>query len=474
MRNRITECLLQVALEESSGRQKVKIARAISKPGSSPADVVAEVAAAGYTGRLTQAAVKKHREGLCACASGVTETETMDDQVDASRQIELGADGGTLSTGTLKKPVVNNDFGFVFEAFGLNPSEFEIVGDTVRMSVWQQSARSKDGDRDVVNLYAYRASFRRVVSEDSVTVNMDQLRAMISAPPKGLAKKQSKKTEPGRTYVITIADPQLGKKGTVEAVANWRRGVQSHIAEIRRLVASGVKIDAIHVAFMGDETEGVCNSYRNQPHTVELNLSEQLELDAELRTWTINEVLKLGFPVSVSSVLSNHGETWVRNGGKDPITTQADNASTSICRQVKKAFDTFLPEAPLTWMIADSDPAVVAVLSGERVYFTHGHIQKGRGASTELRTKNAVEKQILSDPGAYADLRLYVTAHYHHEGLLTGENRYYVSCPALEAEQSSEYMLNQYGVWSKPGMLGFMVGGDLVGSVRPFAGWNVF
>ena len=45
---------------------------------------------------------------------------------------------------------------------------FEVVGDTVRMSTWQQSRRTDTGDRDLVNLYSYRAQFRRRTT-DAVT-----------------------------------------------------------------------------------------------------------------------------------------------------------------------------------------------------------------------------------------------------------------------------------------------------------------
>ena len=117
-----------------------------------------------------------------------------------------------------------------------------------------------------------------------------------------------------------MADPQLGKKRTAEAVENWKRGVLGHCAIIRRDVKAGCGPEAVHLAFMGDEHEGVCNSYTNQPHTIELNRNQQFALDFDLRVWTIRELLKLGLPLSVSSVISNHGE-HTRNGGKDPVTT---------------------------------------------------------------------------------------------------------------------------------------------------------
>ena len=135
------------------------------------------------------------------------------------------------------------------------------------------------------------------------------------------------------TYLILIADPQLGKKNTDQAVVNWKTGVEQHVRQIEALQAAGQSPAGVHVAWMGDETEGVCNNYTNQPHTVELNLSQQLELDFDMRVWTLKQLLPLGIPISASSVISNHG-AWTRNGGKDPVTTNGDNSSTYVARLV--------------------------------------------------------------------------------------------------------------------------------------------
>jgi hypothetical protein len=210
---------------------------------------------------------------------------------------------------------------------------------------------------------------------------------------------------------------------------------------------------------MGDESEGVCNNYGNQPHTIELNQSAQLELDFDMRVWTLKELAKLGLPMSASSVISNHGE-WTRNGSKDVVTTKGDNASTHIARQVKKLFDEIEPYGGphIDWTIGGGEPGVTVNLSGVDCYFSHGYIEKGRGNSTETRTRGAIERQILGRTETLGTVPLWFMAHYHHFYTNEFEGRTLFGCPALEAERSSEYMLDQYGVWSKPGMLGLLVG----------------
>src|SRR5699024_1973024 len=109
-----------------------------------------------------------------------------------------------------------------------------------------------------------------------------------------------------------------------------------------------------------DETENVVNNYTNQTHTIELNRSQQLELDFDLRVWTLKQALTLGVPVSASSVVSNHGE-WTRNGSKDPVTTRNDNASTHIARQVQKLFQELEAYGvpAMEWTIGEERKSVV-------------------------------------------------------------------------------------------------------------------
>lgn len=372
-------------------------------------------------------------------------------------KLDLGPDGGEFSDVVLDAPITDDDWSRIFRIFNKNPNEFEIVGDTVRESTWQQSASDGSGGRDLIQLWSYGARFRRVTKSMIPAATVDAWRKML-IKDRPAAKCASPVTA-GGAYTVLIADPQLGKKGTEEAVENWRNGVRGHVDTVRNLIATGRTPASIHIAWMGDETEGVANNYGNQSHTIELNQSRQLELDYDLRVWTIRQFQTLGLPISASSVISNHGE-WTRNGSKDVVTTQGDNASTHIARQVKKLFDDLEPHTGqhVEWHIGDGDPGVIVNLGGLDCYFSHGYIEKGKGGSTEIRTKSAIERQILGRTDTLGNVPLWFMAHYHHAYSNEFEGRALFGCPALEAERSSEYMLNQYGVWSPPGMLGLLVG----------------
>ncbi|MGY1946580.1 hypothetical protein [Nocardia asiatica] len=374
---------------------------------------------------------------------------------DLTARTEFDGATGYLQTGALAEAPAS--FTELLRQFGYDPNEVQIVGHP-RVSRWQVC-----GGEWMAAYRFHLAPKLSDVTDETVSRWRDGL---LADPAPSVSVGQ------GGTYLLAVADPQLGKKGTAEAVDNWKRGVTAHLSAARTL-HDVFPLEGVHVAFMGDETENVCNSYGNQVHTIELNRSAQLELDFDLRVWTLKEAARLGAQVSVSSVISNHGE-WTRNGSKEPVTSQGDNASTHIARQVRKLFDELADHgaAPrIDWHIGAGDPAVTLTLSGVDCYFSHGYIEKGKGGSSEIRTRNAIERQILGRTEELGKTSLFVTAHYHHFYSQEFEGRTLFGCPALEAERSSEYMLNQFGVWSPPGMLGMLVG---LNHDRGWSNLNVF
>lgn len=391
---------------------------------------------------VTRWAVRRHFE---QCETGPDAPNPTVDAPIASLSME--GDTGTLSTGDLTEPI--KDWGPILQMWDLDSSEFEIV-EPVNVSV-----------RDLANgsrLYAYRAKVKKMSKDvKDVEHRVDAWRRELFTSRSGQGLRDLEPPHEGVSYVIQIADPQLGKKGTMEAVDNWQRGVEGHVRRIKDMLSAGYQINQIVVANLGDETEGVANNYRNQPFTVELNLSSQLELDFDLRMWTIQQVAELGLPILVTSVISNHGE-FTRNGAKDPITTKGDNSSTLVARLVQKAFHEIPGYDNLDWLIGEGDPAVVTTLNRVKTYLSHGYIEKGRGTRPEVRQVDAMKSQILGEPMVLGDVRVFLLAHYHHAWSIQDRGFTVFGAPALEAEKSSEYMKDQYGVWSKPGMAAMLIG----------------
>ncbi len=204
---------------------------------------------------------------------------------------DVDSAGAQINNVVVNAPI-NGDWSTVLALFNLDPAEFEVVDDTVRMSTWQQSARSKDGDRDSIQLYSYSARFRRVTRDMVPVETVKRWRSNLLRAVKPSARRSG-----SGTYLMLVADPQIGKKRTEDAVANWKRGVLGHLAEIQRLTDLGFPPAAVHVAFMGDEAEGFASNYASQPHTIELNHSAQLELAFDLMVWTMKQAVSTGLPV---------------------------------------------------------------------------------------------------------------------------------------------------------------------------------
>ena len=82
--------------------------------------------------------------------------------------VAVGPDGGEFQTGELTRPIqLASDWHDILKGFGLDPDEFFVVDDTVRMSKWQQSKRTESGDRDVVWLYSYPVSYTHLRAHET-------------------------------------------------------------------------------------------------------------------------------------------------------------------------------------------------------------------------------------------------------------------------------------------------------------------
>ena len=105
----------------------------------------------------------------------------------------------------IKSDEVLSDWSGVFRSFNLDPEAFYIVDDSVRMKMYQQSKRTEDGDRDVINLYSYDATFRRKAGHvDEVT--LESLRERIDG-----VKMGRRRVGHDTPAIANLSDWQLGK-----------------------------------------------------------------------------------------------------------------------------------------------------------------------------------------------------------------------------------------------------------------------
>lgn len=401
--------------------------------------------AAAFPGRNIETLKRRQREFRNNPAQLRVLIEDVPDEVDSSGSISLTGDTGVIKTGTVAEPIT--DWTDTLKVWGLDPEVFEVI-QPVTMKAWGKPGEFR---------YSYAARIQKKEEvqpdiEDTVDIDgwRNELRKIQFIPRRPVSS--------GVSYLMMVADPQLGKPGTNEALENWKRGILGHQDRIRNLISVGLPIEKIALAFMGDEHEGAVGNYASQPYEVEMNYSDQITLDFDMRTWSIRTLLENDLPIDIASVPSNHGE-HTRFGSNKALTSIYDNSSTMVAKLVKKVFDGPDAENFMHWDIASDRQDANLELSGIKVNFTHGHVSNGSGAKTGgVSSKNAIEKQILGRTEELVDTRLYVTAHYHHFNVIEDRGRTFFGCPALEAEKSSQWFYDSAGVWSKPGMLGMVVG----------------
>lgn len=355
-------------------------------------------------------------------------------------RVDVGPDGGEFTDIRTHEPI--SDWSDIFRRFNLDPDVFEIVDDTVRMSQWQQSARAKDGDRDLVTLYSYRALFRRRVP----TVDLPTLYMLAKASGKPRGRRNASNST--RSTVVVFADPQIGKTGR-------RGGTPELIARIadKRAALNDVlrsrKPARLLLADAGDGFEGF-ESGGNPMFTNDLSLAQQMDAYAAELLQFIELMHKFG-PVDVAAVPSNH-TAW-RNG-KQNLGNPQDDLGLFVHRQVQKVVEA--KGLDVTWHFpAPFDESVAVDMHGTQFGLVHGN-QFRPGQQVAWWEKQTFGAQAV----AAADVM--VSGHYHTfsanvagRNPATGRQRWALGAPTLD--NGSDWYRTTAGRDSDPGLLVFDV-----------------
>lgn len=364
---------------------------------------------------------------------------------------EIGLDGGELATGVLTEPL-GDDWSAILKSFGLDPTVFEVVGDKVRMSKWQSSKRLENGDRDLIWLYSYRATFgrRKVAKIDDIDI--DTIRKNIRTFKPNNIKPSN---ETPTTFVVLWADWQIAKsasggvKGTIDRVlASFNKTVQ----RVEELKKAGRNIEQIAFINMGDPIEGCDGHYSSQLFSVEQTQRQQLLTALDLWTTGVTTLAGLAERTKFISTLSNHGE-WMRRGNRS-ITTDSDSADGFLADTLKRILDGY--DIVDDWHIPHDQMSMQINLSGIECAFTHGHKISGK----ELEWLRAQSLRLLRDNGS--EPRIWFTAHKHHIKIDDFGAFTRFQCPSLDTDGStnggSKWFTDMSGIWSSPGTMTMLVG----------------
>lgn len=355
---------------------------------------------------------------------------------------EVGNDGATVTTGALSGPLT--DWTPILEMFQLDPDQFEVVDDSVRMSTWQQSKRLANGDRDTVQLYSYRARFRRIGAAER-EFDIDAIRDRIWRPP-AKRKATTTSTEPAR-FNAMWADWQIGKSGTqatLDRIEASHAATKRRIKDLRRI---GRNLEDLLVANMGDPREGCYGQYESQLATTEMTEDQQTLLVLDLWAAQLLDLIdSFDFQdVEFASVLCNHGERSRKSTGGRSVTSDSDNDGGLLPRLLERIL---AGRAEIRWNVPHDNIVTTTERHGVKMALTHGHKISG----DEHKWILGQSVRVLRSEGREPDL--WVTAHRHHHSVTDFGSHQRIQCPTQDP--GSKYFTDATGKWSTQGQTTFV------------------
>lgn len=380
--------------------------------------------------------------------------------------VEVNSEGGKFSGFVTNEPVdpdgYDGAFAEVYRQAGLDPEDYRIVNDTVRFSTWQQSARSANGDRDTVQLFAYRAQFQKITGMDLHTQSVvEDLAQHLKTTPKAPRRSPGLGLGEPCTYTVMFSDWQFGKPAVREQdlahgatgveQTSWRiqRAVEASQERIKNLRRIGRNIESVALLHMGDPTEHVANSYDSQTYEIELNLKQQMEVALRHMVWSADELLPLSAEdPHMLFVLCNHGQL-ARQGTKTNITDDSDNVQNHLA-ELQRDYIVGPKYPNVQWYIPDQEMITTATFSGVNIAAAHGHKIRGKEETWLLQQTANLSAHRGFRP------RLWLTAHRHSQDLLDLGSVHRVQ--AATADGGSKWFTDSSGIYSTPGTTTLLIG----------------
>lgn len=452
-------------------REDDKVSRIVENPSLGHLAALAEIEALGYL--TSDTAIRRARKSIDWARAEEEEPlhtppgEGAQETVAGTGKMEEDAQGGYIHNATFDHEVT--DFADIFRLFNRDPSKYVIVDNTVRSSTWQQSKRLENGERDVVQMYAYSCRFQRLGVEAVTEDDFEERRQRVLQWKPDLSLRRTLGTGLGEpcTYVHAAADWQLGKsegggyKVTEQRVLDALQASLERIVQLRKI---GRNIEGAAFVNMGDPTEGCSGNYASQTFTVELTQRRQITLAMDLFEMNILNLASQVDQMHVIGTLCNHGE-WTRQEGK-AITSDSDNVSGFLLDSVQRVLKHRDDMRHVKWNIPQDNMITMAELSGVWNAFTHGHKTPSSTLKAEEDWLSKQTVNLLLDEGHKP--RLWTTAHKHHANVVDLGPYWRIQCSALDG--GSKWLKDINGKWSTHGTTTYLIGNH---DIRGFSDWAV-
>ena len=364
---------------------------------------------------------------------------------------EIGAAGGEFFDIPSDEPIT--DWTKIFLRFNLDPEMFEVVGDSVRMSTWQSSKRTEGGDRDTVQLYSYRATFRRRTAHAITAADIESAQTAVRKwklprriPGTGLGEPVA--------AVLNMADMQLGKSeggGISATLDRLYDGLENFQAEITRQ-RKHRNLTELVIVNNGDPFEGIAGNYDGQTHTVEGGLRKQMNLVLDVWSAYARELFPQFDKGQFVSVLCNHTEFGRQGGAKKSITSDSDNGGAFLAETLQRVLGASHGFDHVGFTIPHDEMNVYYTAANVPMAFNHGHKIPGSDATGFTKW---LDGQARGSEEAH-NARLWVTAHKHNFQAWDLGSTFGFSCPSCDG--GSKWLRDSTGRFSRSGIIAFLVG----------------
>jgi len=343
-----------------------------------------------------------------------------------------------------------SDWSDVFRQFKLDPEAFEIVGDTVRMSSWQQSKRTEDGDRDTITLYSYRGSFRRRTTDPKVFASiLDRI--------KGFSFQPSEKARNPESLIVMPTDLQVGKvdwNGGSDETTEQALESFANVAEF----AKEFRPAEICMVDAGDAIENIYSTSA-QLGTNDRDLPAQVEIAHHIFLTGL-EILSPHAPsVRYAAVSSNHGQQ--RLGPKSPAGDAHADYGLGIAKMIRRGLQ-LNPAAFRHVTVQTPEPYMESLYfetSGSHIGVVHGHQASGADKLGEWWKGQSHGNMPVSKA------RILLAGHWHSlRYYQSGDSRHVFVGPA--SDRGSSWFTNLRGESSQSGMLTFTTSNNAWDNLR--------
>jgi predicted phosphodiesterase len=328
--------------------------------------------------------------------------------------------------------------------FGKDAYKYKVVENQAEIRYWD----SNIGNGNIERLYYFKA---KIVASEHYMPDDDFKKLLRSA---GKLKKTTKKPiKDSKTFCIALADFQIGKEGSSEAIDRFMDYIPKIKAQIKQ-IKKVESIDQVLFAGLGDLVESCSNHYNMQEFSTILDERQQQKVARRMIYTLIKEIMPLFSKGLVCFIGGNHGEN--RKNGK-AYTTFADNKDVMLAEELQEIFHESKDyKKTLDFIIPDSELHVTIDVSDTVLLLLHGHQMRGAGNS-QAKARKWLSDQAFSR-NATADADIVLHGHYHYFSAYESSDRLILQAPTLDS--GSEWFENTKGDKSRAGMLTFVIGGS--------------